>query len=86
MHRIELFEHATRLAERMGYGVRHEWLGGGGGGGCEIAGKKWIFIDLAQSSVEQMQQVLDVLREDAAVYTMPMAPELADELGVRRCA
>jgi len=46
MHTVELLEEAIHMAERAGYKVRQEWMGGCGCGGCEIKGRKWIFLDL----------------------------------------
>ncbi|MDX1946609.1 MAG: hypothetical protein SFU86_14500 [Pirellulaceae bacterium] len=64
MHSVELLERTKALAEEAGYTVRQEWLGGVGGGLCEFAGRKWIFIDLALSVVEQLDQVTTALQGD----------------------
>ena len=45
MHTVELMEQAVVVAKALGYGVRQEWLGGCGGGACEVGGRKWIFLD-----------------------------------------
>lgn len=68
MHGVEKLEHLLAQAARRGYVVRHEWLGGRGGGACEIAGKKHLFIDLALTLAEQLEQVASALRDD------PVAP------------
>jgi hypothetical protein len=86
MHTVELLEQALRTAQHLGYQVRQEWLGGSGGGGCQIAGKDCIFVDLALPAIEQLDQVLETLREDPGVYTLRLAPELGAELGIRRAA
>lgn len=66
MHTVELLEEAIRAAETLGYLVRQDWLGGAGGD-CVIKGRKWLFLDLAQSVPERLQLVLAALsREDAA--------------------
>ena len=57
MHTIELFELAVHVAELAGYHVRHEYLGGQGGGVCEFGGRRWVFIDLALNTVEQLEQL-----------------------------
>ena len=67
MHTVELLERLKELAEDAGYVVRHEWLGGVGGGACEFAGRKWIFVDLSLSVVEQLDQVAAALKRDPAV-------------------
>jgi len=66
MHAVEKLERAKELAENAGYTVRHEWLGGAGGGACEFAGRKWIFVDLSLSVIEQLDQVAGALKGDPA--------------------
>jgi hypothetical protein len=70
----------------MGYGIRHEWLGGTGGGACEFGGKKWIFVDLALSVIEQLDQVTGALRDDPACHVVEMPAAVGAALGVRRAA
>lgn len=86
MHTVELLEHALSVAEQLGYRVRQEWLGGTGGGACQFAGRKWIFIDLALNSVEQLQQVREALRGDPGVYTLDLSPAMRRLLEIRRAA
>jgi len=86
MHTVELLEQALSVAEQLGYRVRHEWLGGTGGGACEFAGRKWIFVDLALNVVEQLEQVRDALMTDAAIYTLDLSPPMRKLLGIRRAA
>jgi hypothetical protein len=64
MNTIERTERALALAEEWGYRIRREWLGGSGGGGCEFAGQKWIFVDLALGAQDQLEQILEALRAD----------------------
>ncbi len=75
MHTLDRLDRAIAAVERLGYRVRHEWLGGDGGGGCEIRGQKWLFLDLAQSPADRLEVVDELLRREAAH---------ADSL--RRCA
>lgn len=84
MHTVELLEQACDAAEQLGYRTRQEWLGGAGGGACEFAGKKWIFIDLAVSVFEQLEQVVTALRQDPGVYLLDLSPPLQQALGIRR--
>ena len=86
MHTVELLEQALRVAEQLGYSIRHEWLGGAGGGACEIRGRKWLFVDLALNAVEQLEQVAAVLRADAAIYAVELPPAMRRLLGVRMSA
>jgi hypothetical protein len=64
MHTVEMLERLKGLAEDAGYTVRHEWLGGVAGGACVFAGRKWIFVDLSLSVVEQLDQMTEALRDD----------------------
>jgi hypothetical protein len=68
MRTVEMLAQAIEFAESLGYGVRHEWLGGTTGGVCEIAGKRWLFIDLALNPVERLDQVLEALKQDRRSY------------------
>lgn len=70
MHTIERLERLKEVAERAGYTIRQEWLGGVAGGACHFAGRKWIFIDLSLSVVEQFEQVAAALDDDPVVLAM----------------
>jgi hypothetical protein len=67
MRTVEVLQAALRAAEQAGYQVRHEWLGGSGGGGCEVKGRKLLLLDLALGPQEQLEIVLDALRRDPLV-------------------
>jgi hypothetical protein len=86
MHTVELLEQALDLAERAGYKVRQEWLGGSCGGGCLFRGQKTLFLDLALGPGDQLDQVLDALRSEPAIVGLPMAGALAELLRTRRSA
>lgn len=86
MHTVDLLEQALHLAERLGYRLRQDWLGGNGGGGCEIKGQKWIFLDLAQGPEDQLVQVVDALRRDSRLQGMSLSPEMSRLLGARKTA
>ena len=88
MHTVDLLKEAILLAESCGYGVRHEWLGGGQGGGCEIAGRKWLFIDLALNPLEQLDQVVETLRADPQLFVgaTNVSVPLARYMALRRSA
>jgi len=77
MHTVETLERLKDLAEEAGYTVRHEWLGGVAGGACEFAGRKWIFVDLSLSVVEQLEQLTEALSDDpAAAHAFSRRPKL----------
>jgi len=86
MHTVAILEQALDLATRLGYGIRQEWLGGSGGGGCELNGRKIFFLDLALDPGEQLEQLLDTLRHDPGAANLPMPHELRDLLQVRKIA
>jgi len=76
MHTVELLDEALDVARRLGFQVRQEWLAGNRGGACEIKGQKWIFIDLAESPWEQLQQICRVLAESSVVAAPIASPRL----------
>ena len=86
MHTVELLEEAIALAERAGYQVRQEWLGGSGGGDCQIQGQKWIFLDLAVGHLDQLELVLKTLRREPEAVALPMPHQLRELLAVRKSA
>ena len=86
MHTVELIEEVVSLANRAGYRVRTEWLDGIGGGRCEINGRKVIFIDLALGPVDQLAQLVEALRGDPAIESLPMPHQLRELLKVRKSA
>jgi hypothetical protein len=86
MHTVELLDQCCEIARRLGYGIRHEWLGGSSGGACEFAGRKWIFIDLALNAEEQLEQIAVALRADPAVHLLELSAEVSQQLGLRNAA
>ncbi len=46
--------------------VRFEYLDGQGGGLCAFGGKRWLFVDLAQSVEDQLECVQSALSEELA--------------------
>ena len=86
MRTVELFEQAVSVAEQLGYHVRHEWLGGSGSGACEFCGRQWIFVDLALSIDEQLDQMVEALQADPAIHLQPINSSLRAMLTGRRAA
>ncbi len=86
MRTVELFEQALAAAERLGYQIRYEHMGGNGGGACEFGGKKWLFIDLALNAAEQLEQVTEALREEPGIQNVEMPGALSRMLGIRKAA
>ena len=86
MHTALMLERMVETAERAGYTVRLEWLGGAGGGACEFAGRKWIFVDLALSVAEQLEQVAGALQNDPAAWKSDAPAPVQQYLAYRRAA
>jgi hypothetical protein len=61
MHRVEMLEQLLAQAASRGLVIRQEWLGGRGGGLCEMRGQSYLFVDLALSVAEQLAQVAEAL-------------------------
>jgi hypothetical protein len=76
MHTVETLEGVLELAAQAGYQVRHEWLGGSGGGVCVLLGQKCLFVDLALHPADQLDRVLHGLRGDPAMLSLPAGDEL----------
>jgi len=86
MHTVELLQEAIGLAERLGYTVRQEWLAGAEGGACELKGRKYLFLDVSASPLDQLDQVLQSLRKEPISPSLPLPDPLADLLGLRKSA
>ena len=86
MHTVELLEEAIAVAERAGYEVREEWLGGTGGGHCQIKGRRCIFLDLAVGPLDQLEVVLDTLRGEPHLAPLAMSNDLRGLIGARKSA
>ncbi len=82
MHTVELLDRACELARQMGYEVRREWLGGATGGRCEFGGRKWIFLDLSLSQIEQLDQLRTALLELPELRQIEISPSLQGFLGI----
>jgi len=86
MHTVELLEQVLQVAGRLGYGVRHEWLGGQGCSTCEFGGRKWLFVDLAVSASEQLDQVAEALQKDPGIHLLDLNGAMQQLLDTRRAA
>ena len=86
MHTVDLLEEAVAAARKLGYQLRHEWLDGSGGGACQFGGKRWIFIDLALSTPDQLDQVVSALLDDPRTPQISLSPALSRLTQRRRAA
>jgi hypothetical protein len=64
MNTIHELEQLIHTAEQSGYRIRYDYFGGTGGGSCTVGNQKWIFIDLALTSAEQLTQLKQTLASD----------------------
>jgi len=85
VHTVDLLEQAIKLAEQLGFKVRQDWLCGSGGP-CELRGQKWIFVDLALDTHEQLDHVGQAIRQLPNAHGLSMTPELRRAFGLRRSA
>jgi hypothetical protein len=85
MHGVELLEEAIALAKSLGYQVRQEWVGCGGGV-CEVRGQRWLFVDLSQSVWEQLDTLSAVLNREPGLQQLPVTPQMCRLLDLRRAA
>ncbi|MFK7766319.1 MAG: hypothetical protein AB8B55_03675 [Mariniblastus sp.] len=72
MSTIELIDQLVDIASQLGYRVRYDYFGGTGGGICEFSGNKWLFMDLALTSAEQLEQLKDALANEPLLSTVDM--------------
>jgi hypothetical protein len=86
MHTVEMRERMIRVAEELGYSVRQEWLGGTGGGLCEFGGRRHIFLDLALSAVEQLDQLAGALADDPGIHSLKLPAAMQPLVMHRRAA
>ena len=54
------------LAKKMGFEIRHEFLGGTGAGICQVKGKYCLFLDLASTPADQLDAIRQSL-DDAGL-------------------
>ena len=83
---VEQLERCLELARQVGYGIRHEWLDSSGGGACEIGGKRWSFVDLAQSPAEQLDQVVEAIYGEPGLAEIGLPEEVQSLFDNRRAA
>lgn len=84
MHTVELLDEAIDLAKRTGFVVREEWFGGAAAGACEFKGRRWLFLDLALSPREKLDEVLAALRSIPIPPSASVSAELVRLLAMRK--
>lgn len=86
MHTVELYDVMKAFAESLGYQVREENLGGIGGGPCEVAGRKCLFVDITLSSAERLDEVVRGISADPMIHNVHPPREVCELLGLSRAA
>jgi len=84
MSTIEQIDRLVQVAEQLGYRIRYDYFGGTGGGMCEFSGNKWLFLDLALTSGEQLEQLQQALANEPLLSTVDLPSEIQES--VRRAA
>lgn len=83
MSTIQHLEQLIEVAEQLGYRIRYDYFGGTGGGVCEFSGNKWLFLDLALTSNEQLIQIRNTLADEPLLATIKLPDEVMLELNKR---
>jgi hypothetical protein len=86
MHTAKLLAEALEVARALGYVVREEYLEGAGGGHCLFGGKKWLLLDVTQSTDEQLTDAVDALRAEPGLRRSRLTPSLAAMLQFSKAA
>lgn len=76
----QLLNQALQVAERQGFRVRHDHLGGSGSGFYQLRGTWWLVVDLAQPVDEQLRHVAEAIRSQPIPPEAAVSPELAQLL------
>lgn len=80
---IQQIDQLVDIAEQLGYRIRYDYFGGTGGGVCEFSGNKWLFLDLALSSAEQLDLLKITLANEPLLATVNVDKEIKRELSQR---
>ena len=81
MHAAALLQTGIDFANEQGIEVRLELLDGSASGLCVYGGKKCIFLDLAQNSLEQLHELGVAIIRDAGIDMVELPTELQSTWG-----
>jgi hypothetical protein len=81
MQAAALLQTGIIFAKEQGIEVRLELLDGSTSGLCVYGGKKRIFLDLAQNSLEQLSELGVAIIRDAGIGVIDLPPELQTAWG-----
>lgn len=76
---VERLRRTIREARALGFDIRQEVLGAHRPAWCEFGGKKWLFLDVAQSAREQIETIEAVLASYRA-WATEAAPSQAESV------
>ncbi len=83
MSTIEQIDQLIEIAHQLGYRVRYDYFGGTGGGVCEFSGSKFLFMDLALTSTEQLEVLQKALSNEPLLSTVNADETLKQDLSRR---
>jgi hypothetical protein len=81
MHAAALLQTGIDFANEQGIEVRLELLDGSASGLCVYDGKKRIFLDLSQNSLEQLHELGVAIIRDAGIGVVDLPSELRSAWG-----
>ena len=76
MNRQQILEELLAILEQNGVAIRHEALGGGGGGLCTIKGDSIFFVDTQASSTEVAAMSSEAIAKIVDIESMYLRPEV----------
>ncbi len=80
MTNSQLLAEALQLAERQGYRLRHDHLGGSGSGFYQLRDIWWLVIDVAQPVDEQLREVALAIKAREISAEAPLSQPLTEYL------
>lgn len=83
MSTIQQIDQLVEIAQQLGYRIRYDYFGGTGGGVCEFSGNKWLFLDLALTSAEQLEHLQNTLANEPLLTTINITDEVKQDLSKR---
>jgi len=81
-----MLDACLEIARDMGYQVRYEWLGGAGGGHCEVGGRKCLFLDLALGPADHLDAVRAALTSEPSLGARSLPAPVDEFLKFGRAA
>ena len=82
MDEQDILEQLLDLAEQIGIEVKHEYMGGEGGGICRLRGKWILYVDRQALLSEQLGRTAEALanrKECEDIYLLPQVRAILDE-------